>query len=119
MRLSPESRQTTFAQLSPETKSALKREHATRWLSRNEGQITVSQQALVREAITFLSAELYRSPPSAELRRQEEALKQRLECSLGRAHLIEALTFLGPQPPPTWHDRVTDWLSWFSECVVK
>lgn len=122
MRLGHEARQTTFSQLSAETKSALKREHAKRWLARNERQLTGRQQALLREAIEFLSPELYRSPLSAALRRQEEDLKHRLECSLPRARLVEALTFLGPQPPPTsptFHDRVIDWLAWFSDCVVR
>ena len=119
IRLTPEERQSKFAQFSAETRSALKREHATRWLARNAGQISPGQEALIREAIAFLSPELYRNPTSAALRQQEADLKRRLECSLGSRQLIEALTFLGPQPPPTWDDRVIEWLSWFSECVVR
>jgi hypothetical protein len=119
MGLDQDARRTTFARLSPETKSALKREHARRWLARNEGQLTGRQRALLHEAIAFLSPELYRSPPVAALRREEDDLRQRLQCGLGRAQLIEALTFLGPQPAPTWDDRVKEWLAWFSDCVVK
>lgn len=119
MRLGQDERRTTFAQLSAETKSALKREHARRWLARNQGQLTGGQQALLREAIAFLSPELYRGPPDAALRRQEEDLKARLQCGLGRGQLLEALTFLGPQPAPTWDDRVVEWLAWFSDCVVR
>jgi hypothetical protein len=123
MRLDQDARRTTFAQLSAETKSALKREHARRWLARNEGQLTGRQQALLHEAIAFLSPELYRSPPAAALRRQEDDLRQRLQCGLGQAQLIEALTFLGPQPAPqpapTWDERVNEWLVWFSDCVLK
>lgn len=124
IRFGLEERQARFAQFSAETRSALKREHATRWLARNAGQISPGQEALIREAIAFFSPELYRGPPSAALRQQEADLKRRLECSLGRAQLIEAFAMLGPQPlgpqpPRTWDDRVLEWLSWFSDCVVR
>ena len=119
MRLGQDERRTTFARLSAQAKSDLKREHARQWLARNSAQLTGKQQALLREAIALLSPEFYRSPPDAALRRQEEDLRERLQCGLRRAQLLEALTFLGPQPAPTWDDRVVEWLAWFSDCVVR
>lgn len=77
------------------------------------------QVALVEEAIAFLSPQLYSNPGDPELRKQEEQLKRKLECSLGRDRVMLAFSDLVPNPQPTLADRIDAWLSWFTDCVVK
>lgn len=118
MAVEAKKRSDIFGTLTPENKSALKRAHAAAWLAKNEDRLSTRQITVVQEAMAFLSPELYRAPGSAELRTKEGQIKRQLECTLDRSDVIEAFTFLGPPPAPTFSERVDEWFSWFGDCIV-
>lgn len=119
IKLTAADRLATFAELTPANKSALKRTHAERWLDRHQQELSAGQVAVVQEGIRFLSPATYRNAADPKLRRQEDQLKRKLECSLGRERVTEAFTFLGSRPERDWTQRVDEWLSWFKDCLVQ
>lgn len=116
MSLSRDERQKVFATLTPDLKSEFKREHVRRWLKKNAGSLTTAQVSLVHDALNFLSPAYYANPTTAERRRQEEVLRLRLECSLGRSRVAEALTFDEELSGQSWTEWIDEWVTWFERC---
>lgn len=119
MALRSDERQQIFSTLTPDQKSSLKREHARRWLSKNAGTLSSEQVSLVREAIEFLSPAYYSDPTAPDTRRQEEVLRQRLECSLGRNGVSEALTFDDALSGQSWMEWMDEWATWLKRCPAR
>jgi len=117
LKLAPPQRNRTFQSLSPEQKATLKRTHAQRWLELHQSELTADQRAAVRQAIDFISPDLYRNPSDPTFRRQEDEIRNRLSCSIGRARVQEAFTFLGPPGDQTLLDAIDGWLTRFSDCL--
>jgi hypothetical protein len=117
--LSREARQAAFATLTPDQKSAFKREHVRRWLISHVDSLSAAQVSIVHEALEFLSPAYYANPTTPERRRQEEALRRKLECSLGRSGVAEALTFDEQLSGQSWTEWADEWISWFKRCPVS
>lgn len=109
----------SFAALSPAEKSAVKRAQASAWLEQHREELTEHQRAVVEEGIEFLSPQLYTFPDDPELRQQEERIKTRLICTIGRERALDAFKLPGAardsERPQSLIDR---WLSWFTDCVI-
>jgi hypothetical protein len=122
--LAAKERPDTFARLTPDNKASLIRTHATRWLEKHRSSLTISQAALVQEAIDFISPDLYREvPASASLREKEQKIAHRLACSLGSQRAMAAFTFREAaeakdrSPAQLISGWIDDWAQWLMECV--
>ena len=91
VKLSPDARRDQFARLTAEQKAHIKRTHAERWLAANRDRLSAEQIAVTTEAIAFVTPEIYLQPNDPEVAKQEEVVKQKLTCALGRAYARDAL----------------------------
>ena len=120
IRLPIDARAKQFGTFEPETKALVKRTHAQRWLDEHRTSLSREQIGIVEEAIRFVTPEIYAKPERPEIRKREEAIINKLRCSLGRKNAMAAFVFDAPaaNAPASWRSRVDEWLSWFSECAV-
>jgi hypothetical protein len=122
VKLSLDTRRDQFARLSADQKAHIKRTHAERWLAANRHRLSAEQIAVTTEAIAFVTPEIYLQPNDPEIAKQEEAVKQKLACVLGRDHARDAFVIDAPPPAPSgardWRNTIDAWFSWFSECVL-
>ena len=87
--LTPTQRTYAFDALSPDAKSQLWRERLEVVLA--ERELTPSQHALVREAISLFSADLYR-----EQRTPSQDWRDRVATAFSRSEAVEIFETLGP-----------------------
>jgi hypothetical protein len=121
-KLTPQARRERFSMLPAEEKALIKRMHAERWLAANRSRLSNAQLAVMNEAIDFIRPEIYVRPADTDIVEREEALRQKLTCILGSSNAREAFVFDLPplsSQAPSLQDRVDEWLSWFSECVLR
>jgi len=116
MQLDARVREDRFGAMSPEDKSLIMRTHAERWLDKNRARLSTSQVALVRDAIEFLSPELYRNPADPGFDEKGRELEKAFRCALPRSDVMELFgATRSPVPRASWLDDI--W-AWFEDCVV-
>lgn len=115
MKLDAAQRSDVWGTLIPETKAALMRMHAERWLEHNRGRLTDRQAQLVEEAIAFVTPALYRNPHDPELLKQEAALRAKLLCGLRQSDAINAFKVLSPEAVSS--DWRADLWTWLEHCL--
>jgi hypothetical protein len=116
MKLGTPQKAERFRAMSPENKASIMRTHAQMWLRKNRDRLSAGQVALLHEAISFVTPELYRNPNDPEQLKKEEALKAKFKCHLRRSDVMEAFGAVrSPVPSRGWLD---DLWAWFEDCVV-
>ncbi|MDP2390842.1 MAG: hypothetical protein Q8N52_10995, partial [Acidobacteriota bacterium] len=96
-------------------------QHLERWLEVLRPDLSSNAQALVREAIDFVTPELYSHAPTEEQQQRQMLLAQRLACALGDAR---ASTLMRLEHPPqrisrSFGDSAREWIDWFVECAGR
>lgn len=122
VKLLPDARRDQFARLSAELKAHITRTHAEHWLAANRNRLSAEQIAVTTEAIAFVTPAIYLQPNDPEIAKQEDAVKHKLACVLGRDNARDA--FVLDVPPAAssgardWRSTLDAWFWWFSECVL-
>jgi hypothetical protein len=123
VKLSPDARRDQFVRLRAEQKAHIKRTHAERWLAANRSRLSAEQIAVTSEAIAFVTPDIYLQPNDPEIAKQQEAVKQKLACVLGRDNAQDAFVLDVPRPASSgarnWRRTIDAWFFWFSECVLR
>ena len=110
-----------FAALSPEDRAESMKQHLERWLEVHRPDLSSNAQALVREAIDFVTPELYSRAPTEEQQQRQSLLGDRLACALGDAR---ASILMRREPPPqrisqSFGDSAREWIDWFVNCAGR
>ena len=120
MQAPPGQRAALFAGLTPERRAAIKAEHMEIWLSVHRPDLSKRQVELVREAIAFVTPELYAAAPTPAMRERQSRLAQRLGCALN-GDLAYSLAQFSRAPERIhrgWRQRAHDWMEWVVNCVL-
>lgn len=119
MQLQPADRPAAFQSFTADKKACIKRLHAAHWLEQSGQHLSASQVAAVREAIDFLTPELYTNPEDPGLMRREAEVKNNLACQIGRQQAQAAFSFDGTRTPSSGGGLFDRWLQRFSDCYLR
>lgn len=105
----------------PAIRAAAMKQHLERWLEVHRPDLSSNAQGLVREAIDFVTPELYANPPTEAKQQQQLRLAERLACALGGAR---AATLMKLDLPPqrisqTWSENTREWIDWLVNCAGR
>jgi hypothetical protein len=114
-------RDALYASLSPEDKAELLRASFQRWLDEHRATLSNRQVAAVREAVEFVTPELFRTPQDPKVIDKQLAVSEKLSCSLGPELAYSLAKGQAPSQrvERTWTQVVETWIDWVVECVVK
>jgi len=120
MKIDAPKRPEVFAGLTPENRAKLTRERASRWLRAHRSELSPRQIRAVEQAILFVTPEIYTNPDAPGVRERGDKVTRDLTCSLGARAALEAFSWAPPAGgPPAKGSTIDDWLTWFSDCVVR
>lgn len=116
----PAERATAFERFSADKKACMKRLHAVRWLEQSGQDLSASQVAAVREAINFVTPEIYTNPDDPVLVRREGEVKANLACQIGRQQAQAAFSFHRESTSSSSGVGLfARWLERFSDCYLR
>jgi hypothetical protein len=125
MALPAEHRRQSFSHaMSAENKASIVNTHAGRWLKRNSARLSSTERAIFQEMIDFIMPELYRTPASPQITKEEQALRSKMRCRVDPNDVVQAFGIFraaGDRPvAPRWTylTRTRCWLEWAVERVM-
>jgi hypothetical protein len=123
MKMSPDERRTRFASLNAENKAAIVRTHAERWLAGNRRRLSKTEVAVFEEMIKFITPDRYAKRGEASVDKAEQALRDRMRCSVNVADVTAAFNIFDAAKPsagPRWTylDQAKCWVQWIAEDLI-
>ena len=125
MKLTPDQRRARFDGIDAETKVAIVRAHAERWLETNRSRLTPAEVAVFEELVAFITPENYRELTGHVVSERERALRARMRCRVSPDDVSAAFNVLGTTPnsasPRRWTylSQAKCWVEWMTEVFLE